>query len=234
MKNLVIFGVFVLILILLQFAQGQTVDDIIDKYIAALGGHENLASLQTVIMEGKITTQLSDLGITNTISHLTGSRLEAEINGIVNYQVANTTKGIVFWPSNGMHSPEEMESGQFLSILNQMDIQGVLLNYKGKGIHVELAGKEEINDSMTYHLKVRFKKGTTSHFYVDIKTSLLVKITEKPVLNNPETEITTYYSNYKQNVDGYWFAYTVTIAYGTIYYEKITTNLPVEESLFDN
>lgn len=234
MKNLVIFGVFVLILILLQFAQGQTVDDIIDKYIAALGGHENLASLQTVIMEGKITTQLSDLGITNTISHLTGLRLEVEINGIINNQVANTTKGTVFWPSNGMTSPEEMEPGQFLSIVNQMDIQGVLFNYKGKGIHVELIGKEEINDSMAYHLKVRFKNGTTSHFYVDIKTSLLVKITEKPVLNNPKAEITTYYSNYKQNVDGYWFAYTVTTANGTIYYEKITTNLPVEESLFDN
>lgn len=234
MKNLVIFGVFVLILILVQFAQGQTVDDIIDKYIAALGGHENLVSLQNVIMEGKMTTQFSDFRITNTISHLTGSRLEVEINGIVNYQVANTTKGTVFWPSNGMSFPEEMANDQFLSTVNQMDIQGVLFNYKGKGIHVELVGKEEINDSMTYHLKVRFKNGTTSHFYVDIKTSLLVKITESLQVNNLEKEVTTYYSNNKQNADGYWFAYSVTTANGTIYYEKITTNLPVEESLFDN
>ena len=42
MKNLIIFGFFILALVFAQFAQAQTVDDVINKHISALGGKEKL------------------------------------------------------------------------------------------------------------------------------------------------------------------------------------------------
>ena len=50
--------------------------------------------------------------------------------------------------------------------------------------------------------------------------------------NGKEMEIETSYGDYKQNADGYWFPYTVTTPQGSIYYDKITTNLAVDVSLF--
>ena len=46
-------------------------------------------------------------------------------------------------------------------------------------------------------------------------------------------EIETTYSNYKQNADGFWFAYTVTSSVqGETNYDKIETNIAVDESIF--
>ena len=52
MKNIIIFVVFILALVIVQFANGQSVDDIIDQYITARGGKGKLASIKSLYMEG--------------------------------------------------------------------------------------------------------------------------------------------------------------------------------------
>ncbi len=66
MKNLIIFGFFILSLVFVQFAQAQTVDDVVDKYIAAMGGKEKLLALNSVKMEGSMNVQGYDVSITTT------------------------------------------------------------------------------------------------------------------------------------------------------------------------
>jgi len=234
MRNLIIFGIFVIAMILVQFAQAQTVDDVVDKYVAAMGGKEKLASLKTIKMEGSMSVQGTDLAITSTRSHMVGLRLDIEVMGMANYQVANRTKGSAFWPIRGKTEPEEMEPEQFKSAQNQMDAQGALFNYREKGTAVELVGKETVDGVEAYNLKVTFKNGISSNYYIDTKTSRLVKTSSKMTVNGQETDISTSYSDYKQNADGYWFAYSVTSPQGTVVYDKISTNIPVDESLFKN
>jgi len=234
MKNLIIFGFFVMALIMVQFAQAQTVDEVVDKYIAAMGGKEKLVSLKTVKMEGTMSIQGTDLTITNTRSHGIGIRLDIEVMGTSNYQVANTTKGSAFWPARGMSDPEDMPADQLKSAQNQMDLQGALCNYKEKGTTVELLGKETVDGVEAYKLKVLYKNGVESTYFIDVKNSRLVKTSGKMSMNGQEMDVVTTYSDYKQNADGYWFAYAVTTAQGTITYDKISTNIPVDESLFKN
>ena len=45
-------------------------------------------------------------------------------------------------------------------------------------------------------------------------------------------DVETVYSNYKQNADGFWFAYTNNTIQGEVNYEKIETNIKVDESIF--
>ncbi|CAN5890776.1 hypothetical protein BH11BAC4_BH11BAC4_26800 [soil metagenome] len=234
MKNLIIFGLFVMALICVQFAQAQTVDEIVDKNVAAMGGKEKLMSLKTVKMEGTMSTQGFELAITNTRTNMVGVRLDIEVNGSTNYQVANTTKGSAFWPVRGMDAPEEMEPAQFKSAQNQMDLQGALCNYKAKGTTVELAGKETVDGAEANKLKVTFKNGIVINYFIDTKTDRLVKSTGMVNTNGQEMEVVTTYSGYKQNADGYWFAYEVTTQQGTISYEKISTNIPIDESIYKN
>ena len=234
MRNLIIFGLFVMAMIVVQFAQAQTVDEIVDKNIAAMGGKEKLMSLKTVKMEGTMSVQGTDLTITNTRSHMTGIRLDIDVMGTSNYQVANTTKGAAFWPVRGMDAPQDMEPDQFKSAQNQMDLQGSFCNYKDKGTTIELIGKETVDGSEANKLKITYKNGVVSTYFIDTKTNRLVKSSGMMNVNGQEMEVVTSYADYRQNADGYWFAYSITTQQGTITYDKITTNMPVDESIFKN
>lgn len=234
MKNLIIFGLFVIAMVLVQFAQGQTVDEIVDKYVAAMGGKEKLAALKTIKMEGSMSTQGIDITIVGTRSHGIGMRMDIEAMGSSNYRVMNTTKGSVFMPVMGMSAPEDMPEDQFKSGMNQLDLQGALCNYKEKGTTIELAGKEMVEGSEAYNLKVIFKNGVTTNYFIDSKTSRIVKSSSKQNNNGEETDVVTTYADFKQNADGYWFPYSSTNQQGTITYEKILTNIPVDESIYKN
>ena len=232
MKKLIISAPLAGMLVMSQYATAQSVDDIVTKYIDALGGKEKLMSLKTLKMEGNMNVQGADLTITSTKSHMAGFRLDIEVMGTSNYQIVNSTKGTAFWPIRGMSTPEDMSADQFKSYFNQLDIQGPLVNYKEKGIQVEFSGTEKTGGSDTYKLKITYKNGVVANYFIDMKTNRLVKTTSKVSVNGQEMEVETSYSDYRQNADGYWFAYTMTTTQGTVNYDKITTNMPVEESLF--
>ena len=236
MKNLIVFGLFVLAMVLVQFvqAQTQTVDEIVDKYINALGGKEKMIALKTVKMEGSLSTQGIDITLTNTRSHGIGMRVDFEAMGTSNYRVANTTKGSVFMPAMGMTAPDDMPEDQFKSAINQMDLQGALCNYKEKGTSIELIGKEMVEGAEANNLKVTFKNGVITNYYIDSKTSRLVKSSSRQSMNGQEMDVVTSYADYRQNGDGYWFPYSTTNQQGTIVYDKIQTNIPVDESIYKN
>ena len=234
MRNLIIFGLFVMAMIFVQFAQAQTVDEVLDKNIAAMGGREKLMSLKTVKMEGNMSVQGFDLAITSTKSHMIGVRLDFDVNGTSNYQIVNATKGSVFMPVQGMDAPQDMEPDQYKSTATQMDLQGIFCNYKEKGTTIELQGKETVDGSEAYKLKVTFKNGIVATYYIDTKTNRVIKTAATMNVGGQDMEVTTSYSDYKQNADGFWFAYTVITQRGTITYDKITTNMPVDESIYKN
>lgn len=234
MRNLIIFGLFVMAMIFVQFAQAQTVDEVLDKNIAAMGGREKLMSLKTVKMEGNMSVQGFDLAITSTKSHMIGVRLDFDVNGTSNYQIVNATKGSVFMPVQGMDAPQDMEPDQYKSTATQMDLQGTFCNYKEKGTTIELQGKETVDGSEAYKLKVTLKNGIVATYYIDTKTNRVIKTTATMNVGGQDMEVTTSYSDYKQNADGFWFAYTVITQRGTITYDKITTNMPVDESIYKN
>jgi hypothetical protein len=45
-------------------------------------------------------------------------------------------------------------------------------------------------------------------------------------------DVETTYSGYQQNADGYWFAYSNAGPRGVTKYEKIITNVAVDEKIF--
>lgn len=234
MKNLIIFAVFVMVLLVAQFAQGQTIDEIVQKNIDAMGGKEKLAALKTVKMEGNINVQGNDVSLTLTRSHMVGARLDLEVMGMSNYQLANNTKGTVFMPVTGVTDPQDMDADQYKSFQNQMDVQGALFNYKEKGHTVEYIGTEKVGDADAYKLKITFKNGKVGNYFIDTKTNRLIKSTGKTVRNGQEIDVENSYTDYKQNADGYWFPYTTTSTQGTTIYDKISTNIPVDEAIFKN
>jgi hypothetical protein len=232
MKNLIVFGLFIISLVLVQFAQAQSVDDVVGKYINALGGKDKLSSLKSVKMTGSMSIQGTDISLTITKLHMKGMRLDISVMGTENYQIVTPDKGTSFMPVQGMASPTDMTDEQLKAGQSQLDIQSSLLDYKEKGNTVELQGSEKINGADNYKLKVTYKNGISSTYFIGQSDNRLNKTVSKRTINGEEMEIETTYSNYKQ-VDGFWFAFTVTSSVqGETNYDKIETNIPVDESIF--
>ncbi len=230
MKNLFISALFLTALAVGQYATAQTVDEIVKLNIEAMGGAEKIASLKTLKMEGTLNTQGVDVMITSTTAHLKGMRVDIEVMGTSNYQVANTTEGWVYMPVMGMSTAQKMDDEQFKAAQNQMDLTGTFLNYKEKGTTIELAGKE----SDAYKLNVVYKNGIKKTVFIDIKTNRIIKSLGITKVNGEDTETETTMSDYKQNADGYWFPYSVSTMQGTTLYDKISTNVTVDEGIFKN
>ena len=232
MKPLMIFGLFVMAMIFAQFAHAQTVDDVIEKYIAAMGGKEKLATLNSYRMEGVLNTQGIDVNITITKLHNVGARTDIAVNNTQNYRITTLAGGTVFMPVLGQSAPQDMPADALKADQVFLDLHGIFVDYKQKGIAVELTGKETIDGVECYKLKATFKNGNTSNFFIDTKTDRLYKVTTKVMANGEETESFITFTNYKQTADGYWFAYTTTNSRGQTDFDKVETNIKVDESIF--
>jgi hypothetical protein len=232
MKNLIIFGMFILALIFVQFAQAQTVDEIVSKYIDALGGKDKLLALKSVKLQGNMNIQGTDVSITTTKLHLKGMRQDIAVMSTDNYQIITPEKGSMFMPIQGMASPTDMTDEQLKAGQTQLDVQSVLLNYKEKGTAVELLGTEKVDGADNYKLKLTFSNGIVTTYYIGQAGYRLNKTVSKRNVNGEEMELENSFSNYKQNADGYWFAYTSVSMQGEMNYDKIETNVAVDESIF--
>ena len=76
-----------------------------------------------------------------------------------------------------------------------------------------------------FDLKVTHESGVVINFYIDSKKYRISKISR--------VEDFTLFLNYKQNSDGYWFAYTNKHSNGAeLTISSIETNIPVDDKLF--
>ncbi|MEO7264060.1 MAG: hypothetical protein ABIW38_04060 [Ferruginibacter sp.] len=223
----------VLVLLMAFSATAQTADEIVDKYVTAMGGKEKLSSLKSAKMEGVINVQGNDISIAITKVQNTGMRMDLEIMGANNYQIMNTKSGITFFPIRGMQSPEPMPDEQYKGALTQLDLQGTLFNYKDKGTTLEYLGTEKVESNEAYKLKATLKSGSVVNYFIDTKTNMLVKSSSKRMMQGVETEFETTFSDYKQNTDGFWFPYTTGTPQGTTSFDKIETNIKVDPKMFE-
>jgi len=232
MKNLIVFEIFIMTLVFAQFAQGQTVDEVVNKYVSALGGKEMISALSTLKIEGSMSIMGNDVDIVITKKHLVGMRFDISIMGTENYQIITPTKGLVFMPVQGMTEPVEMPEEQLMPALAQLDLQGALVNYKEKGTIVELVGKEKVEGEDCYNLKLTFQTGVVSNYFISEATSFIVKTSGKTAVNGEDVEVSSSFSNYKKNAAGYLFAYSLTTMQGQMNFSKIDTNISIDEKVF--
>lgn len=233
MKNLIKPAILIFALLAVQFTHGQTVDDITNKNIEAMGGREKIIKLSTALMTGTFTTPgVPAINIVATKKHMIGSRIDIEADGTNNYQVITPKNGWIYTPVQGDKEPRPLNEGQFKVGQVQLDLHGPFVNYREKGIKIVTAGKDSVNGSLCYKLKVTSPNGNVTDYYIDSKSNFVVKTSTKMFQFGALEDVVTTYSDYKQNADGFWFAYDNISPRGETKYENIKTNIPVDENIF--
>ena len=231
MKKL--FSVVTLSLILALPAFSQTLDEIIEKHLAAIGGKEKLMQLKTSITEANLSVQGMEIPIKILQEHNKGTRVEIAVMGMTGYVINTPSEGWTYLPFQGQASPEAMSAEVVKESADQLDLQSPLLNYKEKGHTVELIGKEDYEGTECFKLKVIFKGGAEATMFFDPSTYYLIKLVTKSKAAGQEAIQEQTFSNFTKQ-DGYVFPFSMTGMGpgGVVTITKIEINKAIEESSF--
>jgi hypothetical protein len=215
-------------------AYAQSVDEIVDKHVAALGGMDKLNGVKTVVTDRSLSVQGMEIPSKTTVVVGKAMRSESTVMGNSMVSVINGGSGWMIRPTmmGGTGEPEDLPAEQLKQQMGQLSPFGALVNYKTNGSKVELVGKEKVDKKDVYHLKVTSKEGQTTDEYIDATTYLVSKI--KATMQGQEGEI--LFSDYKE-VDGVKFPNTMEIVGGqmgsiTFLTNKIVVNGPVDDKIF--
>jgi outer membrane lipoprotein-sorting protein len=215
-------------------ANAQTADEIIAKNIDAIGGAENWRKINSVIQEGALTIQGAEIPIIQTVLNGKGSRQDITAMGKSGYIIITPTAGWTFLPFQGQQTPEPMTAEDVSQSQSDLDVQGVLIDYAAKGHTVEYLGKDDVEGTECYKIKVNVKGESPQTMFIDTKSNLVIRITTTKKTNGQETEVITNFSNYEKLPEGILVPKSITLPFGELIISKITINGPVDEAIFKN
>ncbi|MEO7312239.1 MAG: hypothetical protein ABIX01_17690 [Chitinophagaceae bacterium] len=213
------------------FTQAQTVDEVINKHIEAMGGKGNIEKIQNVVMEGTLTIQGAPISVTLTQVQGKLSRQDINAMGMKGYDFVTDKDGWSFMPFQGMQKPEPKTAEDVKESQSDLDLSGPLYNYATKGHKVELLGKEDVEGTECFKIKATLNNGKEMTFFLDPASYLIVRAKEKKKVNGQEMELSVDFSDYK-DVEGVKMPFSVTQPFGTVTMTSIKANQPVDEKLF--
>ncbi len=212
--------------------QAQTADEIIGKYIDAIGGKDLLKQVTSIRMEG--TTQVMGNESPTTITLLNGKGYKSELDfGGMKATQCYTDKG--GWTINPQScgEAEAMTDDMYQSGKSQIYAGGSLFDYASKGGTATLAGKE----GNTYKIKLVTADKTESTYYIDASTYYLSKVVRQSNFMGQPTEITVQLADYRKTDFGLVVPFTVNTDLGQFQlaasFSKAIVNQPVDPAIFN-
>jgi len=179
-------------------APAQTVDELIAKANEARGGLEKMKAVQSVRMKGKMTMGPGlEAPLTIEMKRPRNARMEFTIQGMTGVQAYDGQQAWGISPM-GSKQPEPMPAEMAKELDNQADIDGPLVDYKAKGHQVELVGKEKVEGSDAWKLKVTLKTGDVQHIYLDADSHLEIRTESKRTIRGSEVELESTIGDYKE------------------------------------
>lgn len=214
----------------------QTADEVVGKFVAARGGMEKLKAIQSVEMKFKANQQGLEFPGKMDLKRPGKLRLEMTIQGKTMVQGYDGKTAWMIMPFLGSLDPQIMSADEAKEVIEQADIDGPMVDAKEKGNTVELLGKEDVEGSPAYKLKVTLKNGDISYAYIDTETALEVKETNKRKQQASEIEVDSYFSNYKA-VNGVLFPFMIENkvqgkSVGQFTVDDIAANVAIDDGAF--
>lgn len=179
-------------------AEAQTVDELIEKNLAARGGKDKIKAVQAIRMSGKVTMAGNmEMPMVMEMQRPNKVRLEMTIQGLTLVQAYDGQKGWMIVPFTGKKDAEPMPADQEKGMKDQADLDGTLVDYKEKGHQIELVGKEDLEGTPVYKLKVTKKEGDVGYVFLDAEEYLEIKSMTRRSMNGREMETQVVLSDYK-------------------------------------
>ncbi|MFQ5640191.1 MAG: hypothetical protein ACE5IR_19600 [bacterium] len=188
----------------------QTVDEIIQKHIEALGGAEKIQAIKTLKMTGTSTRgNRFEVKFVRYWKYPNLVRNESEIRGQIMVQAYDGESAWGIIPFRGDGKPQALQGRRAQNFIRQGDFSGPLVHVQEKGLQVEFKGIEEFEGTEVFKLKISGTDGRTFFTYLDTQYYMEIKrVVKKPGPDGNEMEITTLFSDYKP-VNGVMIAHAL-------------------------
>ncbi len=190
-------------------AWAQTTDEIIAKHEKAMGGKDKIKAIQTERVTGKMVMgQGMEAPFTMEMARPNKMRMEFTIQGMTGVQAFDGKTGWSVMPFMGKTEPEAAPEEEAKKMQEQASMDGLLMDYKDNGRTVELVGKEDLEGTSVYKLKVTQKSGDVVFLYIDAESFMLLKQAGKTKIRGQEVESETTFGDFK-TVDGLVFPHSI-------------------------
>jgi hypothetical protein len=226
-------------------AAAQSVDDILAKYFVARGGLDKIKAVQSERVTGTISFGPGAEGpFVVERARTLKMHMEFNLNGQV---IIRTYDGkSAGWTYNPFATnPEEptppavqpMSKDELRNVFEEADFDGPFVDYKSKGSHIELAGKEDVEEKPAYKLKLTNRDGDVSYFFFDASTHLLLKWQGNRKLADKDVPWISFFRDFRE-VNGLKYPFLIESAEvgaentQKIIAEKIEVNVPIDEARF--
>jgi outer membrane lipoprotein-sorting protein len=216
----------------------QTADEIIAKNAEARGGLAKIKAVKSVKMSGKMTVGPGlEAPIVVTLKRPDQMRMEFTFQGLTAVRAYDGKSGWAIVPFTGKKDPEALSADDLKEMDEQADMDGPLVDYKSKSHKVELLGKEKIEGTDAYKLKLTRKNGDIDIIYLDADSLLEIKEEGKRTVRGSEREFESSIGDYRE-VEGLMFPFAIESGQKgspekqKITVEKMELNTPVDDASF--
>ena len=196
-------------------AEAQTADDLVAKNLAARGGADRLAAIHTMVSRGEMRFPGDfKLAYKETQSRLgspgdsSAVRIDAAIQGLDIIQAYDGTGGWRVNPLEGRKDAEHMGADESRELADDGSIDGALLAARARGSQVDYLGREDIDGTDAYKLRVTQRDGTVWTYYLDPDVFLEIKILERRSIRGAEKETESDLGDYER-VAGVYFPFSI-------------------------
>ena len=219
-------------------AHAQTVDDIINKHIDALGGKDKLSQVTSLYVESTVNAMGNENPSKTYILNGKDYKIESDFNGQHFVQCYTVDQGgWVVNPMAGQPTPTAMPDEQYKPGKVQMQIPDQLFNYAERRSKAELQGTENVDSVNAYKIKLTNGDSVETTYYIDPTTYYIIKSVNSGEMMGQPVEITNTYSNYQKTDFGLIVPYSKVTDFGqfsiTITVNKAEVNKQIDPSIFD-
>lgn len=215
-------------------AQDLSLDEILLKHYKAIGISE-LQKINSVIMTGTMI-QNDAMPVKITRKRPGSYLMEFDIQDITAFQGYDGQNAWWTTPWAGNPKPQPMPADRAKDMKLRADFDGILYNWKAKGHTVELQGKDTIEKTITYKLKVTKKDGGEEFLFLDAEKFTILKRLYYRNIRGQEVAMENYFRDYKP-VKGILFSFTQETQlggqpYNSLQFDSIILNEPVDDKIF--
>lgn len=216
----------------------ESLDEILDQHFAAIGGKDKLTAIQSMKMSGRQQMGPQEAPFTIYWKRPDKVRMEFTLQGMTGVQAYDGSSAWMVMPFMGKNDPEAMTGDDLKSMQNQADmVEGPLLNWKDKGHEVELIGKENVEGTDAWKVKLTRGNGDVSYAYFESESMLQIKSEARVKRGDQEIEVEGSMGDYKE-VDGILLPHSIeqkpkgAPAGSMITVDSVELNVEVDDSIF--